>query len=244
MSMLHRVDDFWLPDDTEEDLVGADWHQYAIVVLYNGLRDVADLHHLPWHVGNQLTLVGPVQDGVWRPSPDIAVYPAAGSELRKEMSVKDDGPPMLVVEVASPSTWEYDVNEVSGKAAGYLGLGVEYYLVFDPTSELLGTPCRGWRQVGGVPREWRAEADGSYRCPSLDIALRPDGIILRVLDPDGYSVPTREERLRQLADQASRLVAQKKINAAQVKANVAQADEIAALHAEIARLRAERLDPE
>ena len=230
MSTLHRVDDFWLPDDTEKDLVGADWHQYAIVVLYNGLRDVADLHQLPWHVGNQLTLVGSASGGVWRPMPDIAVYPSAGPELRKEMSVQKDGPPTLVVEVASPSTWEYDVNDVSGKVVGYLGTGVEYYLVFDPTSELMGTPCRGWRRVGGAPRTWRPEVDGSYRCASLDIALRPEGIILRILDQDGQPVPTREERLEQLADQ-SRLL-------------IAQTDEIAALRAEIARLRADRLGPE
>lgn len=28
-----------LPDDTEEDLVGADWHQSAIVRLYDSLFD-------------------------------------------------------------------------------------------------------------------------------------------------------------------------------------------------------------
>jgi Uma2 family endonuclease len=226
--MPSRIDDFWLPDDANQDMMGADtyqysdWHHYAINVLYNGLRNVADLDHLSWHVGNQLTLVGSASGGGWRPMPDIAVYPTAGPELRKEMSVQKDGPPALVVEVASPSTWEYDVNDVSGKVVGYLGIGVEYYLVFDPTNELLGTPCRGWRRVGGAPRTWRQETDGSYRCASLGIALRPEGIILRVLDQDGQPVPTREERLEQLA---------------------AQADEIADLRAEIARLRSERLGP-
>jgi hypothetical protein len=129
MSMLHRVDDFWLPDDANQDMMGADWyqysdwHQYAIDVLYDGTRDVAALHHLPWHVGNQLTLEGSGPRGVWRPIPDIAVYPTAGPELRKEMSVEKDGPPTLVVEVASPSTWEYDVNDVSGKVVGYISPG-------------------------------------------------------------------------------------------------------------------------
>jgi len=229
MSMPHRIDDFWLPDDTEEDMVGADWHQYSIDVLYDGIRDVADLHHLRWHVGNQLTLVGRLPRGPWRPMPDIAVYPSAGPELRKEMSLQRDGPPILVVEVASPTTWEYDVNDVNGKAAGYLEMGVEYYLVFDPTNELLGTPCRGWRQTDGVTRDWRPEAAGSYRCASLGISLRPEGIILRVLDRDGRPVPTREERLEQLAEQARQLVG--------------QADEIAALREEIARLRARPQDP-
>jgi Uma2 family endonuclease len=240
--MPSRIDDFWLPDDANQDMMGADtyqysdWHHYAINVLYNGLRNVADLDHLSWHVGNQLTLVGFTPRGVWRPMPDIAVYPTAGSELRKEMSVEKDGPPTLVVEVASPSTWEYDVNDVSGKVVGYLGTGVEYYLVFDPTNELMGTPCRGWRRVGGTTRTWRPEVDGSYRCASLGIALRPEGIILRVLDQEGQPVPTREERLEQLAGQARQLTAQ----AGQI---TAQTDEISALRAEIARLRSERLGP-
>jgi len=234
--MPHRVDDFWLPDDTEEDMVGADWHQYTTDVVYDGTRDVADLDHLPWHVGNQLTLVGWTPRGVWRPAPDIAIYPTAGPELRKEMSVKNDGPPALVVEVASPSTWEYDVNDVSGKAAGYLGLGVEYYLVFDPTGELLSPPCRGWRRVDGITRDWRPEADGSYRCASLGISLRPEGIILRVIDRAGRPIPTREERLEQLAEQARQLAGREEINAA-------QANEITALREEIARLRANRQAP-
>jgi Uma2 family endonuclease len=208
-----------------------DWHQYTIDVVYDATRDVADLDHLPWHVGNQLTLVGWTPRGVWRPTPDIAVYPTAGPELRKEMSVKADGPPTLVVEIASPSTWEYDINDVSGKAAGYLGLGVEYYLVFDPTGELLSPPCRGWRQADGMTRDWRPDADGSYRRASLGISLRPEGIILRVIDRAGRPVPTREERLEQLADHARQLAAQEAVN-------VAQANEILALREEIARLRA------
>jgi hypothetical protein len=152
------------------------------------------------------------------------------------MSVEKDGPPTLVVQVASPSTWEFDVNDVSGKVVGYLGTGVEYYLVFDPTNDLMGTPCRGWRRIGGATRIWRPEADGSYRCASLGIALRPEGIILRVLDQDGQPVPTREERLEQLAYQARQLSTQ----AGQI---TAQADEISALRVEIARLRAERPCP-
>ena len=48
----------WLHDDTEEDLVGADWHQQAIRALSDSLDDIAREVHLPWHVGDQLTLVG------------------------------------------------------------------------------------------------------------------------------------------------------------------------------------------
>jgi hypothetical protein len=86
-----------------------------------------------------------------------------------------------------------------------------------------------------MPRTWRPEVAGSYRCSSLGIALRPEGIILRVLDKDGRPVPTREERLAQLSDQARQLAMQ----AGQL---TAQADDIADLRAEIACLRSGRHD--
>ena len=69
------------------------------------------------------------------------------------MAVSSDGVPSLIIEVASPSTWEYDVDTQKGKAFGYRSLGVPEYLVFDPRREFLGTPCRGWQQIGGVVRE-------------------------------------------------------------------------------------------
>src|SRR5205823_2799487 len=78
-SLVHR----WLPDDTEESIVGADWHQDAISSLRNGLRDVARARSWPWHVGDQLTLVAWHPDGtIWRPKPDLMVHPHAGPTPR------------------------------------------------------------------------------------------------------------------------------------------------------------------
>ncbi len=240
MSVRQTVNYFWLPDDTEEDMVGADWHQCAIVALYDPLRDLADLAGLPWHVGNQLTLVGWTPGGSWRPSPDIMVHPTAGPELRQELSVKDEGPPALIIEVASPTTWHKDVNDVDGKAAGYLGLGVPEYLVFDPTGELLGTSCRGWQQSGGIVREWRPEPDGTYRSLTLGIAFRPEGIFLRVFDQAGRPMPIREERLRKIIGLTRENAAQAEELAARAWELAAQAEELETLRSELERLRAER----
>lgn len=152
--------DALLHDDEEEDLVGSDWHQRAITSLYNSLSDLATTTGQPWHVGNQLPLAAWKPDGdPWNPSPDIMVHPQAGPTKREGMSARDDGRPALIVEVASPSTWRYDVDAAAGKAMGYLALGVPEYLVFDPTGCFLGPPCRAWRLVGGVA--WRAS--GSRR---------------------------------------------------------------------------------
>lgn len=189
----------WLHDDTEEDLVGSDWHQRAINGLYNSLRDLATLNGFPWHVGNQLTLTAWKPDNSpWRPSPDIMVHPQAGPEPRDEMSARDDGPPALIVEVASAATWRYDVDAQEGKAAGYMNLGVQNYLVFDPTGVFLQLPCRGWRRAGEGAQPWEPSSDGRYECQALGISLRPDGDLMRVFDAAGRPIAYDHEKIREL----------------------------------------------
>jgi len=111
----------WLHDDQEEDLVGAYWHQTAIRELSVSLRDIARTRCLPWHVGDQLALVVTRPHGaLWRPSPDIMIHPEASPEERAEIVASVDGVPALIVEVTSPSTWEYDIDATGGEAGGYL----------------------------------------------------------------------------------------------------------------------------
>ncbi len=191
----------WLHDDCEEDLVGADWHQSAIRELSTGLRNPALTRNLPWHVGDQLTLVATRPDGsVWRPCPDIMIHPAAGPEERAELAVSVNGVPTLIIEVASPSTWEYDVDLVGGKAWGYLQLGVSNYLVFDPRSDLLGEPCRGWQIESGMVHDWLPHADGRYYATGLSISFVPEVPLLRSFDRDGQPVPFTFETSRRIAE--------------------------------------------
>ena len=254
MSIQHAVAPVRLPDDREEDLVGTDWHQHAIVGVFDGLLDLADTLGLPWHVGNQLALVGWSPNGAqWRPLPDIMVHQDAGPEPRSQMVVLDDGPPALIIEVASDTTWEHDVDTLRGKAAGYPGIGIQYYLVFDPTGEYLQELARGWRLTPDGVQPWLPDADGTYRCDTLGIGLRPEGSMLRVIDAAGEPVPTRAERLYALAEQSERLDAQaaeleaqaaeleagQQANAAQAEAIATQAKMIATLHRENAALRAQ-----
>lgn len=200
MSVQPVIGQLWLPDDSEEDFVGTDWHQRAIVQVYDALLDLAMLSTLPWHVGNQLTLVAWSPSGsVWRPSPDIMVHPEAGPAPRKEMIAAEDGVPALVIEVASESTWRYDVDAVRGKAAGYLALGVQHYLVFDPTGAYLDGQCHGWQHDNGEVRIWLPESDGRYWCRSLGISFRPEGVFLRVYDRSDRPMAWREERLQEIA---------------------------------------------
>lgn len=228
----HVLDYSWLHDDVEEDLVGAEWHQSAIRALATSLKTLAEARHWPWHVGDQVTLIAWKPDATeWRPAPDIVLYPRLGPQERQEIDVRAEGPPTLLIEVASASTWAYDVSMEStrrrrrqvGKAFGYLvGLGVAEYVVFDPHGEFVDGQCRAWRRAGDIVREWRPESDGRYHSSALDISLRPDGALLRVIDPEGNAVPYWFEATRE--------------NAALRRENAAQAQRIAALEAELERL--------
>jgi Uma2 family endonuclease len=219
-----------LHDDTEEDLVGADWHQDAIGEVVNALRDQAEIAGLPWHVGHQLTLVASNQGGpAWRPSPDVMVHSKAGPTPREEMTVAIDGIPTLVIEVASKSTWHYDQDTVRGKAWGYLTLGVPELLLFDPTGEFLGTSCRGWRSVAGTPEIWRPDDQGRYHS-MLGVAFQAEEQRLRVLDEQLQPILFRHEKTALRAG-GRRAIAERD---ARIAARDAQ---ISRLEAELAVLR-------
>lgn len=221
-----------LHDDEEEDLVGADWHQTAIRVANEGLLLAGPERGLPWHVGNQLTtLMGRIGTKEWRPCPDLSVHPTAGHDPVKSFDTRLYGPPLLVIEVASESTWHYDVE---AKRRSYGRVGVQEYLVFDPTQEWLGEPVRAWRATprGLVP--WAPGRDGCWHSRVLGISFEPEGMLLRVIDQSGERMPHVSEQARRLRDQARTLDEQ-------TRTLDEQARRLAALEAEIRRLRG---DPE
>jgi Uma2 family endonuclease len=186
-----------LKDDTEEDLVGSDLHQDAIQTLFEGLWLAGPGRGLPWHVSRQLmVLMGQVGSKVdWRPSPDILVQLHGGSAPLTSFDAEALGVPPLVMEVASPSTFAYDVG---AKRDGYLAVGVREYLVFDPTGELLGEAVRAWRAEAGMFVPWRAGSDGHWQSHEVPVTFQPEGLELRVYDADDRRLPTfrEQDRLR------------------------------------------------
>lgn len=231
----------WLHDDREEDLVGSDWHQRAIDCLFDALQDLAEEEDLPWHVGNQHTLAAYTPDGrVWRPCPDIMVHARAGRNAREEIVLAVEGPPALVIEVLSPTTWHYDADDVRGKAAGYMAIGVLEYLLFDPIGTYLDAQCKGWRQRDGSVEEWLPETDGRYVAASLGVSFRPEGVYLRTYDRSQVLVPTRDERRQDNARLRSERTRQLHENVRLRSEQAKQAEEIALLRSELERLRRQR----
>ncbi len=222
------VEPEWLPDDTEEDLVGSSLHQLAITTLYDSLRLAGPDRGLPWCVGNQLTLAIPRPNGsVYRPSPDILVHPTAGAMDRTEFDTRVEGAPALIAEVVSPTTWWRDIDR---KAAWYAYVGVQEYFVFDPTGDQLGARVWARRLVGRSFEHWSTGPDGRWASAALGITLDVQETLVRVYDGQGSLVPTISEQARRLAEH-DRMLARQQAEHDRMQ------EEIARLQAELRALK-------
>ncbi|HVA89401.1 MAG TPA: Uma2 family endonuclease [Chloroflexota bacterium] len=197
------MDIVYLRDDTEKDLVGSDPHQESIHTVHQGVKRVGQKRCFPWHVSNQLVvLMGKISSKDWRLSPDIFVHTTAGPEPLTSFNVAAHGVPEFVIEVASQSSREYDLEL---KRRMYGRVGVHEYLVYDPTSEYLGTQVRAWRATPRDFAPWMPETNGRWHSRVLDLSFRPEGLLLRVFDCDGSLVPTFDEQERRIAELEAKL---------------------------------------
>jgi Uma2 family endonuclease len=176
----------WLLDDTEESVVGTEWHQEAYGATAAMLQEEADRHGTTWGVCVQIELSGlPRPDGkTYNPRPDVMVLrqPIAGDRAAVALSVV--GAPLFVAEVVSNSTLR---NDQEGKRIAYALAGTPEYLLFDPAGTLLPKPIEAWRlpsPSARVYQPWLPEPDGSWRSQALDVWFVPDPPFLRVRGND------------------------------------------------------------
>ncbi len=119
----------WLPDDTEESLLGTSIHQAVIVILDTCLNYFRRRAGLPWFVGNQLTLIIPRQGGrePYHSSPDIIVHANLPATDLTSLNVQAYGPLALVIEIASPATahsHDLDTLNPAAKPTAYAQAGI------------------------------------------------------------------------------------------------------------------------
>ncbi len=180
-------------DDTEESVMGSDWHQEAIfeahgpLLAYAQERQTADVDALPWYVSSQVTVIVPLPRRAkpWQPKPDLFVVVGIPSGHRTSYDTRREGPmPQFVLEVASESTWRRDVGR---KRDLYELAGVQEYLVFDPTGEFLTEQVRAWRAGEEGWQPWpaviRADGQAVWESGVLGLELRVEGPLLRFDHP-------------------------------------------------------------
>jgi hypothetical protein len=215
-----------LPDDTEEALLGSMLHQRVIVSDVNSLTRYSKRENLGWRIGNQLKLIIPREDGKgsYTPSPDIIVHTSPlVSDQQPSLNVNIYGPPALAMEICSPSTaLEHDLNTFNpqAKPRAFARAGIPEYLVFDPTGDIIHDLVRAWRIGRGTHRVPTAVGAGSGDYipwlpdpatgrwhSALGISFAPQGVLLRVYDPDGNIVPDNDDMDEIVAAQRERIAA-------------------------------------
>ena len=113
-------------------------------------------------------------------SPDVFVVPGVPkTPRRRSYKLWEEGrPPALVIEVSSRST---RLEDLGNKRALYALLGIAEYLLYDPMSEYLEPPLRGYRLAGQDYEPIANNADGSISS-RLGVTFRVEGDRLRVVE--------------------------------------------------------------
>jgi hypothetical protein len=196
----------WPPDDTEESVVGTNLHQTTITNLRWGLNEVASLRPPagqapPWQALSQTAV-----SGMRRPDgssytvlPDVFVYRQPIDERLATLALEDVGPPLLVIEVLSKTTYRSDLDFRSGKGFSYAQAGVQEYLILDPTGEFLPERVLGsfLGNHGYVRR--RPDASGRWRSRELALGIAFEGALIAVYAGDGKRQLREGEVAREIA---------------------------------------------
>ncbi len=182
----------WPPDDSEESVVGTDLHQMTIMNLRWGINEVARSHAepghaVPWQALSQTVVYGFARpdDSKYKTLPDVSVYPHAIDQHRGSLSVAIDGPPVLIIEVLSESTYTVDLDLDEGKGYSYARAGVPEYLALDPMGTFVPERGRAWRLDGGVYRPWEPDAAGRWQSRQIPVAFGLEGALATVYTHDG-----------------------------------------------------------
>lgn len=196
----------WPPDDTEESVLGTNLHQGTITNLRIGLNEAAAAltppgQPAPWQALSQTIIRGfKRRDSTrYKTLPDVFVYRQAIDENRKSLLVDTDGPPALIVEVLSESTYENDLDLADGKGFSYARAGVREYLVLDPAGEFLSRRGQGWRLHDDVYHPWLPDDQGRWRSQEIEAAIGLEGIHVTVYTADGRRQLREGEVARELA---------------------------------------------
>lgn len=186
-------------DDTEEApwMAMNDAQVDTASALRTVLRAYAHRHSLGWYVATMLPIIYtlPPAEETRMVSPDL--YVAFVPERRRSSYVvaEEGSFPPFVLEVISPDSV---ARHTGSKLLLYEVLGVQEYLLFNPSDDVIAPPLRGHRRDHtGRFADWQPNAGGRLYRNVLNISffIEPDveGCQLRVETPDEGLLLTFEE---------------------------------------------------
>jgi len=199
----------WPPDDTEESVVGSEFHQHVIDAARDGLRMAGQAGGAEWAALSQVALAGFQRpDGsAYTMLPDVFVHPRPNPrpESGTPLTLAEVGVPLLTIEVLSETTYRQDLDLEGGKGWSYAAAGVGAYLLVDITGRYMEEHVRALRLVGGRWTRWAATPGGRWESAELGVAFSFDGLYLRVYDAAGRLTPLPQQAHALLLEQAATL---------------------------------------
>jgi hypothetical protein len=206
----------------------SDVHFSVILYLRQALRYV--FRHTPQtYVAANMFLYYEEGNPEARRAPDVFVVKGVPKHDRRVYKLwEEPAGPCLIFEITSRST---RLEDVGTKRGLYELLGVNEYFLFDPLAEYLSPPLQGFRLVAGYYQPLPLAAEGTLVSAELGVILKPEGTLLRIIDPaTGQEIPTLDEAMEQTE------IALEQAQQETERANLAET-ETARLQAEVEQLR-------
>jgi Uma2 family endonuclease len=156
--------------------------------------------------------------------PDVFVVKGVSKRERRIYKLwEEEVAPCTIFEITSKST---RLEDLATKRGLYELLGVREYFLFDPLDEYLSPRLQGFQLAQDYYQPMTPVADGSLISHELGVILKPEGLLLRIIDSTtNKPIPNLDEAVEQV---------QAAIKFAQAEAQRADAAE-----AELARLGTE-----
>jgi hypothetical protein len=169
--------------------------------------------------------------------PDDFVVTDVDPGERRVFKIWEEGKaPDVAFEVTSKSTRRRDT---SYKPRVFAKMGVKEYFLYDPTSEYLVPPLKGYRLVRRSYKQIAPDASGTLECRELGLLLRLEGRQLVIYDRQtGQRLQTEKEAERVAREAAQRaLQAERRAREAAEARAEAEAQARQATEQELLRLR-------
>ncbi len=215
-----RLTEIYYPESDGKPVGETDNHIAALFHLWQALRFHYRNDPNVYVAGNMLFYYEEGNPAEYK-VPDVFVVKGVPKHDRRVYQIwKEKRAPCVVFEITSRGT---RLEDLGTKRALYEMLGVQEYYLFDPLDEYLRPRFQGYKLVGGMYQPLKLSGDGSLLSRELNLVLRPEGKLLRVVDPtSGAPLPTLDEAVDQMEDAFA--TAQAEMRRAQIEAQRAQAE--------------------
>jgi Uma2 family endonuclease len=180
--------------ESDGQLIGeTDIHIAAILYLRQALRHIFRQAEQIYVAANMLFYYEKGDPTAVR-APDVFVVKGIAKHDRRTYKLwEEQVAPCAVFEITSRST---RLEDLGTKRALYEMLGVQEYFLFDPLDEYLSPRLQGFTLFEGYYQPMTLTSDKTLFIQTLDLILRPEGSLLRVINPTtSQTIPTLTEAM-------------------------------------------------